>query len=127
MSRRFLIVVLAIVVATQMSCATMFSGSRETLHIQSEVPGTKIYVDDEYIGTQDGAISISKRRSPIIRVKKEGCADGVQPVAKQFDGLSLLGILIDFGLITILIVDWAATGAIQKFERTNFMVNPHCA
>ena len=67
----------------------MFSGNSELIHVTSEVPGSKIYVDGEYIGTQDGIIKVSKRRTPIIRVTKEGCADGLQAVRKEFDGLTI--------------------------------------
>jgi hypothetical protein len=44
----------------------------------------------------------------------------------MFDPTSLLGILLDFGLISILVVDWGITGAIREAERTNYVLNPNC-
>jgi hypothetical protein len=107
-------------------CATIMHGSSATIHIESEEPGAKIYVDDEFVGTRDVAIEVSKKRSPVISVRKAGCDEGTAVVEKKFDAATLWGLLWDFGLISILIVDFAATGAVNKFERTNFTVNPHC-
>ena len=80
---------------------------------------------EESVGTRDATIEVSKRDSPVIIVHKDGCEDGRAVVKKTFDGVSLLGLLIDFGLISILVVDVAATGAVNKLE-TAVKVNPHC-
>jgi hypothetical protein len=71
-------------------------------------------------------IEVSKKRSPTISVRKEGCDEGTAVVEKEFDPVTLLGLLWDFGLISILVVDLAATGAVNKFKHTTFTVNPHC-
>ena len=107
-------------------CAAILSGSSSKLHVQSEEPDSKIYVDGEFIGTREGVIEVSKKDSPTITVHKDGCDDGKAVVDKEFDPVTLLGLLWDFGLISILVVDLAATGAVNKFKHTDFTVSPHC-
>ena len=59
-------------------------------------------------------------------VRKDGCTDSSVPVTKSFDATTLLGILIDFGIITVLLIDGAATGAWQDFDQTSYVVDPVC-
>jgi hypothetical protein len=44
----------------------------------------------------------------------------------SFDAITLLGILIDFGLITILVIDWGITGAVTKAAQTDYALTPDC-
>ena len=117
---------LLLVFTMNMGCATILHGTSGNIHVQSDLPGTDIYLDDEKIGTRDAVVEVSKRRSPIITVKKGGCDDAKAVVEKRFDGLTLLGLIIDFGLISILVVDVLATGAVSKFAKTEYTINPHC-
>lgn len=67
-----------------------------------------------------------KKEEYIITARKEGCEAVTVPVSKSFDATTLLGILIDFGIISILVVDGAGTGAWKKFDQTSFVVDPRC-
>lgn len=108
------------------ACATMFNGSSASASIRSEDPKAKLYLNDTYIGQGGATVSVSKKGNHSIRATKEGCGDGTTAVQKKFDPTSLLGILIDFGIVSMLIVDGAATGAIQDIEPKNYVVNPSC-
>jgi hypothetical protein len=59
-----------------------------------------------------------------VKVGKKGCKDTVSPVSNTFDATSLLGILIDFGLISIP-VD-LISGAAWKFNPKMYTVTPIC-
>ena len=48
------------------------------------------------------------------------------PVTKSFDATTLLGVLIDWGIISVLLIDGAATGAWQDFDQTSYVVDPVC-
>ncbi len=48
------------------------------------------------------------------------------PVSKSFDATTLLGIFVDFGVVSILVVDGVGTGAWQKFDQNAFIVDPIC-
>jgi len=109
-------------------CASMFSGTSQTILVRSDQKGTKLYLNNEEIGTDTATVQISKKnlKNSILVAKKTGCSDAQTSIPTKFDATSLLGILIDFGLITILVVDLAITGAMNEAERTNFILNPTC-
>jgi hypothetical protein len=119
---------LEILVALLMNsaCATMFNGSSASVSIRSEDPKAKLYLNDTYIGTGGATVSVAKKGNHSIRATKEGCGDGTTAIQKKFDPTSLLGVLIDFGIVSMLIVDGAATGAISDIEPKNYVVNPNC-
>ncbi len=110
------------------SCASMFSGTTERIHVKSDVPGTKLYMDNEEIGTDSASVTVAKKRlgKVMFTAKKEGCSSPSTDVATKFDSTTLLGILIDFGLISILVIDWGINGAVKEAERTNYVLNPVC-
>lgn len=107
-------------------CAAMFNGSSQTMSIRSTMPDTKLYVNEAYIGQGNGTETFRKKQNYTITARKEGCRDTSVVATKSFDPTTLLGILIDYGIISILIVDGAATGAIQKFDKTSYTVDPDC-
>ena len=58
--------------------------------------------------------------------KKQGCADNLVQTQNSFDAVSLLGFFLDFGVISMLVVDWAATGAMWKTDPLVYHVTPIC-
>ncbi len=109
-------------------CASMFSGTSQTIALRSEQRGTKFYLNNEDIGSDSTVVQISKKnlKNSILVAKKQGCSDAHLSIPTKFDPLSLLGILIDFGIISIIVIDWAVTGAVQEAERTSYVLNPNC-
>ena len=85
-------------------------------------------MDNEEIGTDNTSVTISKKKLKKVEfyAKKDGCQTRSTGIETKFDATSLLGILIDFGLITILVVDWGINGAVTEAERTNYVLNPVC-
>ena len=126
MSKAFKVLLAVLVLIVNSACATMFNGSSTSVSIRSEDPKAKLYLNDTYIGQGGATVSVSKKGNHSIRATKEGCGDGTTAVQKKFDPTSLLGLLIDFGIVSMLIVDAAATGAIQDIEPKNYVVNPNC-
>ena len=110
------------------SCASMFSGTSEKIRVRSDVPGTKLFLNDEEIGTDEATVKIAKKklRDSQLIAKKEGCKPKKIDIQTKFDPLTLLGLFVDLGIVTIGIVDWASTGAIFEAERTNYVLNPVC-
>jgi hypothetical protein len=110
------------------SCASMFSGTSEKIKLSSDVPGTKFYLEDEELGTDSATVKIAKKKLSETRftAKKDGCKASHVDVQTKFDSTSLWGILLDFGIISILVVDWGITGAVREAERTNYVLNPKC-
>lgn len=111
------------------SCAAMFHGTSETIYIRSDEPNTKFYAGARELGKGTSAVTTVSKKDlddVILRASKEGCNDKSTPIETEFDAITLLGILIDWGLISILIVDWAATGAVTQASQTDYILTPDC-
>jgi hypothetical protein len=125
---RFFIKETSIVLITVMNvnCATMFHGSSDQISIRSKEPGTTIYIDEAEVGTDNAVHAVPKKGNHTIRVSKSGCTDRSVPIKYSFDGVSLLGVLLDLGIISILMVDGIGTGAVSKADQTNYILSPKC-
>lgn len=107
-------------------CAAMFHGSTQQVAVRSNVPGTEIYANEAYIGKDNGVTTFQKNKNYTLTARKAGCTDVNVPASKSFDAITLLGVLIDFGLVSVLLIDGAATGAWQQFDQTSFVIDPRC-
>ena len=85
-------------------CATMFNGSTQVMSVRSTMSDAKLYVNEGYIGQGNGTETFKKKGQYTITARKEGCRDTSVVATKSFDPTTLLGILIDWGIISILIV-----------------------
>ncbi len=119
-------VILASVMLFMTGCATMFNGSTQTVNIRSNDELAKLYVNEEYMGQRSAVYTFKKKENYVIKAEKSGCQTTSITPQKTFDPTTLLGILVDWGIISILVVDGAATGAWQKFSQTNFVIDPNC-
>lgn len=110
------------------SCASMLSGTTETLYIRSDVPGTKLFYNKTEIGTDEAKVWVSKKRlkgAKLIAIK-EGCQPTTVPIETQFDKTSLWGLIIDLGLVSILIIDWGIYGSVREAKKLNYILSPVC-
>ena len=105
-------------------CAAMFHGTTQQISIRSNIDDAKLYVNEAYVGKGNAVTTFHKNKNYTIRATKEGYRDGLVIATKSFDAVTLLGILLDWGIISILIVDGAATGAWQQFDQTSYVVDP---
>lgn len=119
----------SIVVVTALlttGCASIFNGASEQVSVRSNIDGTDLYVNEAYIGKNSGVTTFKKKKNYVITAKKKGCTDASYPASKSFDATTLLGVLIDFGIITVLVVDGLGTGAWQQFDQTSYVLDPIC-
>lgn len=110
-------------------CAAMFSGTKETIHVRSEQPDTRFFLNERDLGRgQSAATTIPKKHlgRAVLRAEKEGCSARTAPIATSFNGVTLLGLLLDAGVVSILVVDWLATGAVTKAAQTDYVLSPDC-
>lgn len=110
------------------SCASMLSGTTETMYVRSEVPGTKLFYNKTEIGTDEAKIKVSKKRlkgAKFIAIK-QGCETATAPIETKFDKTSLWGLLLDLGIVSILIVDWGIYGSVREANKINYVLNPIC-
>lgn len=118
-------VVSSIVLAS--GCASMFNGSSQQVSIRSNVDGAMLYVNEGFIGKESGVTTFKKKKDYHIVARKDGCTDSSVQASKSFDATTLLGVLIDFGVITVLLVDGVGTGAWQQFDQTSYVLDPVCS
>jgi len=118
-------VVLAAVAAVVCSgCASIVKGTSDSISVNSLEKGSTIYVDGAARGVDSAYVSVKKGKPHSIRVEKDGCQPVHAETGESFDATSLLGILIDFGIVTIP-VDMIS-GAAWKVEPTTYTVTPIC-
>ena len=127
--KRFIALSLAVSVFSMSltGCATMFHGSTQQVAIRSNVPGAELYVNEAYVGKDNGVTTFQKSKNYMITARKAGCTDTSVPASKSFDAVTLLGVLIDFGIVSVLLIDGAATGAWLQFDQTSYVLDPRCA
>lgn len=120
-------IVSIIVSVSMVGCATMFHGSTQTVTMRSNYDDTKFYVNEAYIGRGSAVTVFQKNKNYMVRASREGYEDLMIPASKSFDATTLLGILIDFGIITIIVIDGIGTGAWQQFDQTTYVLDPEVA
>ena len=109
------------------SCATMFNGSTETIHLRSEVADTTFYANERFLGAGTSAVTtIPKKqlKNTILRAEKKGFRSRTTPIVTSFDATCLLGILLDYGVISIICVDGIGTGAVTKAAQIDYILTP---
>jgi hypothetical protein len=112
-----------------MGCASMFHGTKDTIHLSSNEPDTHFYAGSRDLGKGTSAVTTIPKKhldDYVLRAEKPGCNPKSVPIETEFDGVTLLGILIDFGIISILLIDWAATGAVTRAAQTDYVLTPDC-
>ncbi len=117
---------LLLLILIHWQCATILLGKEETFRVKSQVLETDIYINNEKKGTNFVTFSFPKKETLILRVHKDGCKDFQYEVKKHREGKAIFGIFLDFGLISIIVIDWLVTGAIWTSENTNFILDPDC-
>lgn len=105
-------------------CASMFHGTSDTITVTSLEKESVIYVDGAARGKDSAVAQVKRGAKHSIRVSKAGCQDALAETADSFDAISLLGIFIDLGIITIP-VDMGIGGA-WKTDPTIYTVTPIC-
>lgn len=125
--KKIMALLIIVAVFVQLSgCAAMLHGTSDQITVQSPDPETSIYMDNVLIGKGSANAYVKRNTTHTLTAKKKGCTNYQVETQKAFDGVSLLGVLIDWGLISILVVDWAVTGAIWKTEPTFYHLAPIC-
>ena len=116
-----------IVFVVQLSgCAAMFHGTSDQITIQSPDPDAKIYLDNMLVGKGTAVASVKRNTQHTIVAKKEGCTDNFVQTQTAFDPVTLLGVLVDWGIISVLVIDWGVTGAMWKIDPLVYHPNPIC-
>lgn len=111
-------------------CATIINGSTEAIEIQVDRPHSKVSINGVLVGvSEEGQLlkaEIPKKGEMLITVENEFCKPENYYVERKIDPVTFLGILIDGGIFSILVVDIFGTNAFMKADKTNFNFSLHC-
>src|SRR6266849_2971205 len=120
---RFLVLVLLV---ESSSCAYLFHGTSDQINIYSGDPQARLYLNDQLIGVGNATATVDRDVHYMLTAKAPGCTDQTLTTGDKFDPTSLLGIFIDLGLISIFVIDMAASGAAWKTYPLSYTVTPIC-
>jgi len=107
-------------------CAAIFKGTSQEVSIRSNDNAAKIYVNDVFMGKGSTRTVFKKNKNYTIRVEQKDCTATTVSASKSFDPITLLGVLIDYGIFTVLVVDGLGTGAWQEFDQESFVIDAQC-
>ena len=99
------------------SCATILSGTTETIQFDSNVKGAVVEMDGVEVGRTPHTMKVKKSFNGVMTVRAEGYEDKKFSLQKSFNGLaiinlfSILGWGIDF-----------ATGALNKYDQKGYKI-----
>jgi len=100
------------------SCATVFKGTTQTIHVTSEPPGATIEVNGVPQGTTPADITLKKsmKGEPVV-LKKSGYEDKTFTPSVAFDTIGILNIfaIVGFG------VDYL-TGAMMQYAPLTYSI-----
>ena len=95
--------------------ATIFNGSTQSIAIDSEPSGAKVYVDGQLRGVTPLSIMMDKSLSSHeIRLQKDDYVDVNVPMTKSPDPIIILNILWDFSTTDFL------TGNVVEYAPNNY-------
>lgn len=111
-------------------CATIFHGSTDSIEIKVDKPAAKVFINEVPIGItspdQSLKAEIPKRGNVIISIEHESCKTEEYKINRTIDPVTFLGLLIDGGIFSILVVDILGTNAFVKADQTYFEFELDC-
>lgn len=104
-------------------CASMLNGDHQIVTVKTE-QDTEIFVDGVYAGKGYTKLKLPRDVQHEVRVSKEGCEDATLVTQPNFNETSLLGVFVDFGLVSIP-TDFM-TGAAWDIEPSDMTLAANC-
>lgn len=101
MLRSLLVASILVIIPFSGSCASIISGGHDTISVTSTEKGTAIYIDGVLRGTDSVEAEVKRGHRHEIRAEKDGCQTVAFETSESWDATSLLGVLIDFGIVTV--------------------------
>ncbi len=111
-----IIVTILITVSALFGSATIFSGTSQSIAINSEPEGANVYIDGQLRGKTPLSFNMKKSLSSHdIRVQKDGYNDVNRMLEKSYDPVAILNIIWDISTTDML------TGAAFEYAPNNYM------
>ena len=104
-------------------CASMLNGEHQEITVKTD-KDTEIFINDRYAGKGFAKQTLVREKQHTVRVEKAGCEDRSIVTQPDFNETSLLGLFVDFGLISIP-TDFL-TGAAWDIEPSDIQLMANC-
>lgn len=111
---------IAVVILTAfftVGCATVFTGTSDTVTIKSEPSGAKIYLNGNYEGDTPTSLILKRDKDYNVMLKKAGFENTSATITRSFNAVSILNLLSPLCWIVDVV-----TGALWKFDRNTITV-----
>lgn len=107
----FILTIAATILLT--SCATIFTGTKDTIRFDSEPQGAEVYIDGIKVCKTPCSVPVKRSLSEkLAEIKLDGYETRVIMLDQEFNAISI----INLGNIVFWAID-AATGALMKYDR----------
>lgn len=103
-------------------CASMFNGQQQQVTIKAP-KDAKIFINDRYAGKGYSKRDLARDEIHQLRIELVNCELDIT-TQSQFNNTSLLGLMVDLGLVSIPI-DFLS-GAAWKIQPSEFKVTDQC-
>jgi|TARA_B110000495_G_C23029315_1_gene612474 uncharacterized protein YceK len=97
-------------------CATVISGTSQTITFDSSPSGAAIFLDGNRIGVTPFTTSLKKNKYSSFRIELEGYHTISRQLDKEFDIVTLLSIFWDLGTTDFI------SGAVYKYGQNSYFV-----
>lgn len=84
-------------------CATIVSGSKQEIAIDSIPPGAELYVDDVLVGKTPTKAEIERTKETFLVLKHEGCADTRVKIEQSVNGWFLVNLILPGNIIWVVV------------------------
>ena len=97
-------------------CATVISGTTQTINFESSPSGAAIFLDGERIGVTPLEMELKKNKYKSIRVELEGYHTVTRQLDKEYDLITLLSIFWDYSTTDLI------SGAAFKYAQNAYFI-----
>jgi len=97
-------------------CATVISGTTQTLTFNSEPSGAEVYLDGARVGTTPVSLSVKKNKKDSVMIQKEGYKAVSRDITKSYDPVTILSIFWDYSTTDMI------SGAAFEYEPNSYFV-----
>jgi hypothetical protein len=110
------LVTFAVLITALTGCATLISGTNQTLTFNSEPSGAEVYLDGALVGMTPVSLSVKKNKKDSFLIKKEGYKAVSRDVTKAYDPVTVLSIFWDFSITDMI------SGAAFEYEPNSYFI-----
>jgi hypothetical protein len=97
--------------------ATIFKGTNQSISINSNPEGAKVYVDGQLRGVTPLAVNLKKGLAgKELRVQKDGYVTSITNMGKSFDPVAVLNVFWDLSTTDFL------TGSVMEYSPNNYFI-----